>query len=110
MLEFKDNAIVVHPSPWNGKEGWAGNKSGILEGIILLSRSTANSIEKIKSSDAVFSVYASIIQSAETEQIVTNACRMADKILRNCKVWSMTTNTVPDSTHMLYERVFSIYE
>ena len=110
VLEFRDKKIIVHPSPWNGKEGWRSNESGILEGIILLSRDTDNSIERIKAKDAIIPVYRSVVQSAETEQEVSAACQMTENILNNCKVWRMTTNTVPDSTKMLYKEVFTAYE
>jgi len=110
VLEYTGSSIVVHPSPWNGSEGWHGEESGVLEGIILLSRGGSNSIEKVKPRDSIIPVYRSVIQSAETEHIVEQACGMTDIILKNCQIWKMTTITVPNSTKMLYEKVFSAYE
>ena len=106
ILELKDDGTVyVHTSPWNGKEELAGKAGGVLAGIICLKRGEQNSIRTLTAKGAGFSVYLSVIQTAESEEGIKRAAAFATELLKRVPAWELTSNTVPDSTKLLYEEV-----
>ena len=111
MLSLEnDGQIMVYPTPWNGKEGLRGDTAFPLAGIIFLRRGDQNKITPIKPFEAVIPFYRSIIQSAETEDILKQASSLMNCILQRVPSWSMTSAIIPDSTELLYNEVFSSYE
>lgn len=103
----EDGSILVHPSPWNGKENWHGALAAPLGGVILLSRGDENVIELLPAKKAALPLYFSLIHSGETEDLIRAAADMASAILTYAPAWQMTTHHVPDSTHLLYEALLS---
>lgn len=100
-----DDRIIVHPSPWNGKEGWGGAEAAPLGGIILLRRGEQNSVKPVTKKSAALPVFQSIIQTALTEDGIRNAAACADAILSRVPVWEFVNEDVPKSTELLYETV-----
>jgi len=108
ILELReDKSIIVHPSPWNGKENWHGADAAPLGGVILLSRGEKNSIEPLTAPKAALSLYFSLIHSGETEENIRAAADIASAILNYAPAWQMTTYQVPDSTKILYNALIS---
>lgn len=104
ILECReDGAVMVHPSPWNGKEGWHGAEAAPLAGIFLLRRGQENAIEPVEVKRAVPWIYSSVFQSWQDEDNLRLAARMTEKIVKNAQIWQLTSHEVPDSTKLLYE-------
>ena len=59
----KDGSIFVHPSPWNGKEGWHGAEAAPLAGIIFLRRGEKNEIHSLQPSKAAALAFRAVFQS-----------------------------------------------
>ena len=58
ILEYrKDHTIIVHPSPWMGKERWGSMLKAPLGGIIYLEQGKENKIERMEPQDAVLPIY-----------------------------------------------------
>ena len=107
VLEAKDDGTVfVHPSPWNGKEGWAGAGPAPLSGIIMLERGEENRVVQIAAKQAAVNIFTAIFQTAENEGNVLAAAAFAEKLLNCASVWRFTNAGVPDSTRLLYETLF----
>lgn len=53
LLRKRGEDILVYGNPWQGKEGWGENASGVLAGIYFLKRDTENFVEKRKAAEAV---------------------------------------------------------
>lgn len=53
LLRWKQNKILVYGNPWQGKEGWGENASGILAGIYFLRRGDRNYVQPITPDEAV---------------------------------------------------------
>ncbi len=104
---LQDNQVMVHPSPWNGKEGWHGAPAAPLAGIVLLRRGLENSLVPITKEEAAIGVFLSVFQDYTDEETIQMAAFMAEKIVNSSPVWFMTTHTVPDSTKLLYECIQS---
>ncbi|MBR3241268.1 MAG: hypothetical protein IKF90_01030 [Parasporobacterium sp.] len=102
-LQFTDDGgILVHPSPWNGKEGMHGAREAILAGIFLLRRGSENSIITAKESEAAVRVYINIFQSFQDEKVMKEAGVMADHMIRSAPVWLLTSKDVSETTHLVY--------
>ena len=100
------NPILVHPSPWNGKENWYGAEAAPLAGVILLERGEENRLYCVSEEEAVIPVYLQLIQSSWEPQTIRRAAAMESAILQAVPVWKLVSRDVPDSTRLLLEAVF----
>lgn len=98
--------IIVHPSPWNGKENWHGAESAPLAGIILLERGLKNDISAISPWEAAIKVFYNIIQTAVRPDHVQHIAELETRMLHSVPVWKLTTFQAPDSTRLLLDAVF----
>ncbi len=90
ILEFKeDHTIMVHPSPWKGKERWGSMLNAPLGGIIYLKQGKENKIECMAPQDAVIPLYKQFLFLPEKEEYIHAVCRMEDTLLRNIPVWKL---------------------
>ena len=117
VLEFRQNppvgavigrpSVLVHPSPWNGKENWHGAPAAPLAGLILLERGERNRLVSLRPREAALETYPHFLQSGRDEK---NLCRVAEletRLLSAVPIWRLTTREVPASTELLLEAVFS---
>ena len=108
VLELrKDDTVFVHPSPWNGKEGWHGADGAPLGGIICLQRGAENDIRPLTPRGAVIPVLQALIHTGRTTEDIRRAAAFEDALLRRTKVWELTNRGVPDSTRLLYDTLFA---
>lgn len=108
VVEIIDNSTaIVHPSPWNGKENWHGAPPAQLAGIICLQRGDHNSFDVMSKREAVLPVFSSLIQTAKTNEIIRKAAAFEDNLLNSCEIYRLVSNSVPDSTKLMYEYLFS---
>ena len=94
--------IIVHPSPWNGKEGWKGDDAAPLGGIILLRRGNENSIVVSSTKESAARVFVSIFQSYREEYVIQLAGSFAEDLVKSCPIRLLTSHDVPASTELLY--------
>lgn len=101
------NEIIVHPSPWNGKENWYGAEAAPLAGLILLERGEENRLDFLTEREAAIPVYTQVIQTTALEKRICQSAALITRLLKTVPVWRLTTHQVPDSTKLLLETVFS---
>ena len=99
-------AVLVHPSPWNGKENWYGADTAPLAGVILLRRGEENAICSLSPREAAVRTYAQIIQTCADPEKMKKAAAFVTKLLNAVPIWQLTSFQVPDSTKLLLETVF----
>lgn len=117
ILEFCQNppvgavigrpSVLVHPSPWNGKENWHGAPAASLAGLILLERGERNRLVSLQPREAALEMYPHFLQTGREAE---NLCRVAEletRLLSSVPIWRLSTNEVPASTKLLLEAVFS---
>ena len=75
ILEFREQEIWVHPSPWKGKENMGQMLSAPLGGIILLEQSTENVWRSVSINDAVMPLFFQFVFSRAT--IITSGSHLA---------------------------------
>ena len=106
ILSFHGGSILVHPSPWNGKENWYGAETAPLAGIILLRRGEENELLPLRPREAAIRLYGQVIQRCAEPEKMQKAAELTTRILNSVPVWQLTTHQVPDSTRLLLEKVF----
>lgn len=97
--------ILVHPSPWNGKEDWHGAQAAPLAGVILLRRGE-DALTAFTPQQAAFPVYVQFLQTYERAEAVRQIAALATALLQTVPVWLLTADRLPDSTQLLLESVF----
>ena len=105
-FQNSEAGILVHPSPWNGKENWHGAEAAPLGGIIVLSRGEENKVEPIRKRDAVIPVFAQVIQTCTKRETILKSAELTTRLLNGAPLWRMVSAEVPDSTKLLLETVF----
>ena len=106
VIETKEEGVVVHPSPWNGKENWFGGMSAPLKAVIILSRGDNNSIIPLSARRSAAKLFAALFQTSEDEEMIKRSARIVESIIKNSAVYQMINGGVPDSSRMLYDKVF----
>ena len=100
---MEDQSIMVHPSPWNGKENWHGADAAPLSGIIILKQGQENAIKPLTAKEAAMGVFMSVFHSYDDEQTVRKAAKMATALLKHTPVWLLTNMGDYDSSILLYK-------
>lgn len=108
VLELaEDGTVMVHPSPWNGKEFWGGAGAAPLAGIICLRRGDEDSTAKLNVKHAVMPVYRALIHSAVNEEIIRLAASFEEGLLQRVTVYEFVNRDVPGSTRLLYRQILA---
>ena len=106
ILELReDGSFMVHPSPWNGKEKWFGTESATLAGIICLKQENFNKIQRIEPRDSVSQIFISIHHTFESTQVIQQAGKMADRLLKSVPVWLLSNKGDLESSELLYQTI-----
>lgn len=101
----RDGQIIVYPSPWTGKEGWAGRHKAPLHGLIFLEQGQTNIVKTMNMQDAVLPVIEEFIYTARSRQSVHTVCRMADSMLRGTPLYRLINKGDAESSAMLYDLI-----
>lgn len=108
VLECRsDGSVFVHPSPWNGKEGWCGADTAPLAGIFCLERGEETSLSLLSKKEAVVPILGAMISNYEAEETIRILARLEEQILKSCPVYRYVNGGVPDSSRLLYEHLFA---
>ena len=90
ILEFReDGDILVHPSPWMGKERLPGGPAARLAGIVCLEQGPGNSIAPLPVSRAVVPLYTQFLYEPAAEAELRQTAAMLDRLLRAVPIWKL---------------------
>ncbi len=103
---MKNGVVIVHPSPWNGKENWYGAASAPLGGIFCLERGGKTEITPLTPKQAIIPVFKSFISNYDSKETIMQLAKMESSILNYAKVFRYINGGVPASTHYLYQNIF----
>ena len=106
ILSFHDNEIMVHPSPWNGKENWHGAPAAPLAGLILLERGEENRLVSLTDREAALPMYSHLIQTGCEPENIRRVAALETRLLQSVPIWKLTTHEVPASTKLLLGSIF----
>jgi hypothetical protein len=103
ILECReDGSVMVHPSPWNGKEGLHGADPAPLAGIFFLRRGDNNSVMKIPGKAAAPHALLCVFQDFHDADVIKQAGAVTQRILNSCPSWLLTSRDIPDTARLLY--------
>ena len=122
-LEFRaDGTIMVHDSPWRGKERWgtagavyplAGMFFGAvypLAGMFFLYQADYNEIREYPPAAGIIPLYHQIFSSRKSEKELRNICRLESILIRNIPVRFLGNRGDLDSTRLLRGAMEEILE
>jgi len=108
VLQFMPGGdILVHHSPWNGKEGYGARRIAPLVGIVLLEQSDSNEISILSAKDAVIPVFHQMNTFLKTEDQTYRIFRMEEDILTSIPLWKFCNRGDLASSEMLYNLIRS---
>lgn len=106
ILEFQSGGdIIVHPSPWMGKERWRGNGPAKLAGIIYLEQGKKNQICPMAVCEAVIPLYTQFLYRPEEKSEILQVSSMLDRILRTVPVWKLVNRGDLESARLTHDTV-----
>ena len=89
LLELKDDGVLVHPTPWNGKERIKGTISAPLGGIVLLKQADSDSIRQMSPEECAVPLFLQFAVHPETEDQIISLSGMADRIVKSYPVFEL---------------------
>lgn len=108
LERLPDGTVLVHPSPWNGKEGYRGASSAPLGGIVCLERTGPredNLIRHIDSKERLDRCLGQFVCRPENETQILNFARLADAVLGCVPVWLLRNRGDAESTALMIKTI-----
>lgn len=84
-----DGTVMVHPTPWNGKERIKGKVSAPLGGILLLKQGEENIVRRMLPGEAVIPLLVQLAVRPDTGEQALQTAGFAENILQHYPVWEM---------------------
>lgn len=91
-------------TPWNGKEGFGGNTSTILNHICFIERAKTNSCEKIDAKD-VLELILNQVYMPKQPQAALNTIKLINCLLEKCTLWKIKCNTDISAAEIAYKTI-----
>ena len=108
LERLSDGSVMVHPSPWNGKEGYRGAPAAPLGGIICLERADLcgeNSIRLLEPSERIEKCLGQFVCLPETGEQTERLARLADAALCGYPVWLLRNRGDAESTALMIKTI-----
>lgn len=106
ILEFQNSGdIIVHPSPWRGKERWRGSSPAKLSGVVYLEQGLYNEISLMSASDALVPLYTQFLYQPETETQLRQVASMLDRMVNQIPVWKLVNTGDQASARLTYDTI-----
>ena len=110
-LEFRsDGRIMVHDSPWRGKEGWG--RFGIsypLAGVFYLGQGDHNEIKQLPFETWVIPIYCQFFSSRDTEESLRYLASFERSLLENIPLYFLINKGDMESSELLYQTMEQLY-
>lgn len=103
VLDFRTDKIIVHPSPWNGKENIGSSVSGELGGIVILKQGSDNRIKDTDTEEGILTLFRQFTALPETATQIHALAGMVERIMADVPIWSFTNTGTDTSTCILRE-------
>ena len=110
LLDFTGDYILVHPSPWNGKERIQGSISAKLGGVFVLRQSENNTVMHAEIKNAILSVFSQFAIIPEKEREIRILAEMTEKTIEKVPIWIFANDGSENSTLMLRDYILEYVE
>ena len=105
LLEIKDDDVLIHSSPWNGKERRGNDISSSLKAIIFLNRGIDNTYRKIDNKEEIYFRLMSQIYLPRDKDKREKALKIIDILLKRLNFYEINVNMDISAPQMTYERI-----
>ncbi len=100
-----DDRILVHHSPWNGKEGFGTERTAELAGIIFLEQAKENDLLPLPSKKAVIPAFEQIQTFLKTEEQVRKLFELERRLLETVPLYLLRNRGDMASSKILYSMI-----
>jgi len=101
MLEFS-NDIIVHGTPWNGKENLGSNVSYPLKAIIVLKQASKNSITKLNTNDSIMNIMPQCFYAFDKEY-ASKVVSYIEKLINEIPIYQLECDMSDDAFKVCFE-------
>lgn len=105
VLEILDDRVIVHPSPWNGKEGLRGAEAAPLAGIFFLRRSDQNFVKPLTWKEAALCVFPMVFQSFENETVIRKTGAFTEQIIQRTSCFLLSSCDAVESSALICQAI-----
>lgn len=103
ILEFTADGIIVHNSPWQGKEVLGNMLTAPLAGIVYLKQAQNNTIERLESADAALPIFSQMIFHPDSRQSIKKAAAFTQRVLDSVPVFLLSNLGDRDSAILTHD-------
>lgn len=107
ILHIKDNSVIVHSSPWAGKENFQKNRSAPLKAICIIKRAQQNKTYKINPKEYLPFILHQIYLPKD-EKTAAQTLTLFNKLLSQIPVYIVECNISEDAAQVACNEIFSI--
>lgn len=107
ILHIKDNSVIVHSSPWAGKEKFQKNRSAPLKAICIIKRAQQNKTYKINPKEYLPFILHQIYLPKD-EKTAAQTLTLFNKLLSQIPVYIVECNISEDAAQVACNEIFSI--
>ena len=105
LLEIKDDDVLIHSSPWNGKERRGNDISSSLKAIIFLNRGIDNTYRKIDNKEEIYFRLMSQIYLPRDKDKREKALKIIDILLKRLNFYEINVNMDISAPQLTFERI-----
>lgn len=105
FLDFSDDKIMVHTSPWAGKEQIWQMQKAELGGIIILEKSSVNCVEHVEPRKAAGMMYLQFMFSRTSVADVLKVCSLEERLLMNTPLWKLSNKGDAESAVLCHNTI-----
>ena len=104
LLEVNENDLMIHSSPWNGKERRGNNLKAPLKAVIFLNRGN-NTYKKLDNNQEVYFRLLSQIYLPRDKSKREKALKIIDVLLKRLNFYEINVNKEIEAASLTYERI-----
>ncbi len=103
VLDFSEEGISVHPSPWRGKENMGSMRSAPLGGIIMLKQGQENAMRRVEPKEVVVELFMQFLFTRSTPLDVQRVCALEERLLQTVPVWQLVNRGDEASARLCHD-------
>lgn len=102
IITATDGKVLIHGTPWSGKERWQKNTSAELSAICLVMRGSENKIEKVDSGEILRDLIYQTYVPSNSESLL-KTLELLDAVLKSVPVYRLWCDISQDAVRCSFE-------
>ena len=104
ILEYRKDEIIVHGTPWQGKERWGCKASVPLKGLCFLEQAKENAIRQLSFSEVTARLFTQLLLPNDETQAAATLF-LADKLIRRVPAYLLQCNISEEAAKTSFEKM-----